>query len=180
MKKTNIALTALAAALLTACNAADNTAPAAGTSAHGTTSLEACMQAALAQYPGYVQTLEAEISQGKPIFEFDIRTADGKEWEVECDAATAAVIEVEEELAADDARFASAAISSAQAQQAALAVHAGDILETEYAVEADGSLSYEFDIKTADGKEMEVEIDAASGEVEEQPEQEIYQIGEEK
>lgn len=143
--------------------------------------LETCMKAALAKHPGDVQTLEAEIEKGKAIYEFDIRAADGKEWEVECDAKSGKITETEEEVTADDPRFkAKAKISLEEAKKAALAIHAGEVLETEYAIEADGSASYEFDIKTVSGKEMEVEIDATTGKLEEDPEEEIYQIGEEK
>lgn len=142
--------------------------------------LETCLKAALAKHPGAVQTLEAEIENGKPIYEFDIRGKDGKEWEVECDAKSGKITEEEQEVAADDASFKTKAkISLDDAKKAALVKYAGEIIETEYSIEADGSLSYEFDIKTADGKEMEVEIDATSGKVVE-TEEEIYQIGEEK
>ena len=143
--------------------------------------LETCMKAALAKHPGNVQTVEAEIEKGKAIYEFDIRTADGKEMEVECDAKSGKITEVEEEVTADDPRFkAKAKVSLEDAKKAALAIHPGEVLETEFAIEADGGASYEFDIKTASGKEMEVEIDAETGKLEEEPEEEVYQIGEEK
>jgi uncharacterized membrane protein YkoI len=143
--------------------------------------LETCMKAAQAVRQGYVQTLEAEIEKGKPIYEFDIRSPDGKEWEVECDAKSGKIIEIEEEVAENDPRFKSKAkLSLEQAKKAALAIHSGEVLETEFAIESDGSVSYEFDIKTASGKEMEVEIDAVTGKLDEEPEEEIYQIGEEK
>lgn len=145
-----------------------------------TGALETCMQAALAKHPGNVETLEAEIEKGKAIYEFDIRAKDGKEWEVECDAKSGKITEVEEELSAEDPRFKSKAkLTVEEAKKAALAIHAGEVLETEYAIEADGGISYEFDIKTAAGKEMEVEIDAVTGKLEEEPEEEIYQIGKE-
>jgi len=143
--------------------------------------LETCMKAALAKHAGAVQTLEAEIEKGKAIYEFDIRGADGKEWEVECDAKSGKVTEIEEEVTAEDPRFKSKAkVSLEDAKKAALAIHAGEVIETEYSLEDDGAPSYEFDIKTASGKEMEVEIDAVTGKLEEDPEEEIYQIGEEK
>lgn len=173
MKTTNIYLATLIGSLFVAGGAiaADK----------HTGRLETCMKAALAKHPGWVQTLEAEIEKGKPIYEFDIRGTDGKEWEVECDAKSGKIIEVEEEVTADDPRFTSKAkLSMEEAKKAALAIHAGEVLETEYAIEADGSISYEFDIKTASGKEMEVEIDAVTGKLDEEPEEEIYQIGEEK
>ena len=143
--------------------------------------LETCMKAAQAVHQGSVHTLEAEIENGKPIYEFDIHTADGKEWEVECDAKTGKIIETEEEVGLNDPRFkGKAKMSWEEAKKAALAIHPGEVLETEYAIESDGSVSYEYDIKTANGKEMEVEIDAVTGKLDEEPEEEIYQIGEEK
>lgn len=155
-------------------------APAAFAATH-TGKLETCLKAALAKHPGDVQTLEAEIEKGKPIYEFDIRGKDGKEWEVECDAKSGKVTEEEEELTAEDPRFKSKAkVTLDDAKKAALAVHAGEVIETEYSIESDGGISYEFDIKTADGKEWEVEIDAVTGKLAEDPEEEIYQIGDEK
>ena len=141
--------------------------------------METCMKAALAKHPGDVLTLEAEISGGKAQYEFDIKGADGKEWEVECLAKTGKVIEEEQEVAnADDAAFkAKAKVTLEDAKKTALAKFAGDIVETEYSIEANGNPSYEFDIKIKDGKEMEVEIDAVTGKLEEDSEQEIYQIG---
>ncbi len=139
--------------------------------------LETCMKAALAKYPGAVVSLEAEIENKKSIYEFDIKGADGKEWEVECDAKTGKITEVEEEVDAKDQRFASKAkLSLEDAKKAALAAVPGEVIENETSIEADGSLSYEFDIKTKDGKEIEVEIDAVTGKVQE-TEEEVYQIG---
>lgn len=141
--------------------------------------METCMQAALAKHPGEVQTLEAEISKGKPQYEFDIKGKDGKEWEVECLAKTGKVIEEEQEVAnADDPAFkGKAKITQDEAKKLALAKYAGEVIDSELSIESDGSISYEFDIKTANGKEMEVEVDAVTGKLSEDPEEEIYQIG---
>ena len=141
--------------------------------------METCMKAALAKHPGEVLTLEAEISKGKAQYEFDIKDKDGKEWEVECLAKTGKVIEEEQEFAnADDPTFkAKAKITQDEARKIALDKYPGEVVDSEFSIESDGSPSYEFDIKTADGKEMEVEIDAATGKLEEDPEEEIYQIG---
>ena len=143
---------------------------------------ETAMKAALAKHPGQALTVEAEISEGKPQYEFDIKGKDGKEWEVEVDAKTGKVIEEEQEVAnADDAAFkAKAKVTQEEAKKAALAKFAGEVVDSEFAIEADGSASYEFDIKTADGKEMEVEVDATTGKLAENPEEELWQIGEEK
>jgi uncharacterized membrane protein YkoI len=141
--------------------------------------METCMKAALAKHPGEVLTLEAEISEGKAQYEFDIKGKDGKEWEVECLAKSGKVIEEEQELAnADDPAFKEKAkITQDEAKKTALAKYPGEVVETEFSIEADGSISYEFDIKTANGKEMEVEVDAVTGKLSENPEEEIYQIG---
>lgn len=142
---------------------------------------EKALKAAVAKHPGKVLSVEAEISEGKPQYEFDIKDAGGKEWEVEVDAKSAKVIEEEQEVAnADDPAFkAKAKITQEDAKKAALEKFAGEVIDTELSIEADGSASYEFDIKTKDGKEMEVEVDATTGKLSENPEEEFWQIGEE-
>ena len=62
-------------------------------------SMETCMKVALAKHAGTVISLEAEIENKKPIYEFDIKGNDGKEWEVECDAKSGKVTEEEEMFA---------------------------------------------------------------------------------
>jgi len=139
--------------------------------------VETCLKAALAKYPGQVLSLEAEIENGKPIYEFDIKGKDGKEWEVECDAKTGKITEAEEEVDMKDPRFASKAkVTFEEAKKTALTAYPGEVIESETSIESDGSISYEFDIKTKDGKEMEVEVDAVSGKIIE-TEEEVYQIG---
>jgi uncharacterized membrane protein YkoI len=157
-------------------------APAAFAADKFTGKFETALKAALAKHPGEVLTVEAEISEGKPQYEFDIKGKDGKEWEVEVDAKTGKVIEVEQEVAnADDPAFkGKAKITQEEAKKTALAKYAGEVVESEFSIESDGSASYEFDIKTADGKEWEVEVDAATGKLSENPEEEIYQVGLEK
>jgi uncharacterized membrane protein YkoI len=141
-------------------------------------SMETCMKAALAKHPGDVISLEGEIENGKPIYEFDIKGKDGKEWEVECDAKSGKVTEEEQEVAdANDAAFkAKAKVTQDDAKKTALAKFAGDVVESEFSLESDGTTSYEFDIKTKDGKEMEVEVDATTGKITE-TEEETFQIG---
>ena len=143
--------------------------------AHGN-KMEACMKAALTKHPGKVISLESEVEKGKPIYEFDIQGADGKEWEVECDAATGKITEEEEEVAsASDPAF-KGKITLEDAQKAALAAKPGKIVETEFNVESDGTSSFEFDIVGDDGVEWEVEVDAMTGKIIE-VERETYQIG---
>ncbi|WP_036251700.1 PepSY domain-containing protein [Methylobacter sp. BBA5.1] len=53
---------------------------------------------ALATYPGIVEKVEYEIeSDGTAVYEIDIKTGDGREMEVEIDAATGKIIKSEED-----------------------------------------------------------------------------------
>lgn len=140
--------------------------------------LEKCMAAALAAKPGEVIKVEAKTEKGVPVYEFDIVGADGKAWDIECNAKTAKITEIEEEVRnAEDDRFkAKAKVSEADARKTALDKYPGEIIEVEYEIEPDGAASYEFDIRTQDGKEWKVEVDATTGKiVEASPEH--YQIG---
>jgi uncharacterized membrane protein YkoI len=127
-----------------------------------------------------VVKLEMKMEKGVPVYEFDIESPDGRAWDIECDARSGKIVEVEEEVAsAADAKFAAKTkVSEEQARQTALKRHPGEIVEVEYEIEPDGKASYEFDILTKDGKERKIEVDATTGEIVEDNE-EIYQIGRE-
>ena len=63
-----------------------------------TLSEEAAIEIALAEVPGQVRETELENEDGKMVYEIEIiAAADGKEMEVEIDAETGAVLEVEAE-----------------------------------------------------------------------------------
>lgn len=143
-------------------------------------SIEKCVQAALKVKPGTIVKSELKVEKKVPVYEFDIESADGKAWDIECDAITGKIIEIEEEVhSAEDAQFkAKAKVSEADARKTALTAYPGEIIEVEYEIEADGAASYEFDIKTKDGREMKVEVDATTGKIVE-AHSEIYQIGKE-
>lgn len=170
MKRNHIVLTLSSFTLAIAAGAAE---------AHSG-KLESCVKAALAKHPGKILSLEAEIEKGKPIYELDIKGKDGKEWEIECDAATGKLTEEEQEVAnADDEAFkAKAKVTEEEARKTALGRKAGEVIEVEYNLEADGNPSYEFDIVDKDGKEWEIEVDAVTGKVLEE-ERELFQIGDE-
>lgn len=144
------------------------------------TPLETCLNAALAKKPGSVVKLETKMEKGKLVYEFDIESADGKAWDIECDTASGKIVEVEEEVkSADDAQFkAKLKVNEADARKTALDKYPGEITEVEYEIEEGGAASYEFDIRTKDGKEMKVEVDATSGKIVEANE-ELNQIGKE-
>ena len=143
--------------------------------------METCMKAALDKQPGVVVKLEKKDERGVPIYEFDIVGADGKEWDLECDANSGIITEVEQEVASpDDPLFkAKEKITLAQAQKIALEAYPGEIVETEFEIESNGDASYEFDIKLKDGREVKLEVDAATGKISEDKETEIFQIGKE-
>ncbi len=142
--------------------------------------LEQCLQAALAVQGGTVVKLEMKMERGVPTYEFDIESPDGRAWDIECNALTGEITEVEEEVAsAAAAGFASKVkVAEEQARQTALARHSGEIIEVEYEIEPDGAASYEFDILGPDGREHKVEVDATTGQIVEDNE-EIFQIGRE-
>lgn len=60
------------------------------------------VERALTEVPGTVQETELEREDGKLIYEIEILTADGLEMEVEIDAETGAVLEVEADGADHD------------------------------------------------------------------------------
>lgn len=142
--------------------------------------LEKCLHAALQAKTGNVVKVEYKLEGKTPVYEFDIEAKDGTAWDVECDANSGKIVEIEQEVdSADHPLFKEKAkVSEADARKTALAAHPGEIIEVEYEIEKDGAASYEFDIKTKDGKEFKVEVDATTGKIVE-AHQEFYQIGKE-
>jgi len=140
-------------------------------------SMGKCVQKALAKYDGEIIKVEYQVEDKMPIYEFDIETADGKAWEVECSVKTGEITETEEEVEADDTRFTSQAkVDIETARATALAAYPGRIVAVEYELESDGKASYEIDILEADKEEVKVEIDAATGKIIEVG-YESYQLG---
>ena len=141
--------------------------------------LGSCVKAALSAHDGKIVKLEMKTENKQPVYEFDIESANGTEWDIECNVKTGKVTEIEQEVKADDAKFkALAKISEADAKATALAAHPGTIAEVEYELESDGKASFEFDITEADNEEVKVEVDATTGKIVETS-YEVYQIGKE-
>lgn len=139
--------------------------------------LGTCVSEGLAMHPGKAVSVRLEIEGGKRQYEVDIKGNDGKRWEVECDAKTGKVLQVEREVAADDPEFTSKAkVRLDAAMKTALDKYPGTIVKIEYEIESDGSVAYEFDIRRRDGKLLEVEVDAVTGKLKE-PEEVLWQIG---
>jgi uncharacterized membrane protein YkoI len=141
-------------------------------------SMETCLAAALDLHPGRVKELEFGLEDGEPHYEFEILTADGRETEVECNAMTGKIVEVEwENQNMDlDAFLENARFSPAQARDTALRRVPGKIVKMDLETTSTGVMSYEFEVRTRDGKDVDVEIDAMSGRVIE-TEIDIYEIG---
>ena len=140
-------------------------------------SLGKCVKAALTEHDGKIVKLEMKSEKKTAMYEFDVESADGTAWDIECNVKTGKVTEVEQEVKADDAKFTAVAkVSEADAKATALAAHPGALVEVEYEIEADGKASYEFDIQEADKEEVKVEVDAATGKIVEVS-YEVYQIG---
>ncbi len=140
--------------------------------------LRDCVDAVQAAHAGTMVKVEGKTEGGKAIYEFDVRSPDGTQWDIECDALAARITETEQEVSsADDILFKpKVKVTEAEARATALAAHPGEVTEVEYEVESDGAASYEIDIRIADGSEMKVEVDATSGQiVEANPEH--YQVG---
>jgi uncharacterized membrane protein YkoI len=102
--------------------------------------LERCVSAALDVHAGKVVKLEMKMERGVPVYEFDIESPDGRASDIECDASTGKIVEVEEEVesAAAGQFAAKTKVTEEQARQTALARHPGKIVEVEYEIEPDG------------------------------------------
>lgn len=143
--------------------------------------IETCLDAALDTIPGHARKVEMKMEGDDPIYEFDIEAkADGKTYNVECNAEEGFVTEIEREVDANDPVFKKLAkISQAEAKEFALSVHPGEVVASEYEIGFDGDATYEFDIQSIHGYEVKVDVDAATGEIEE-ANIELYEIGMEK
>ena len=143
-----------------------------------TTDLDKCFIAAHQKYEGHIVSLEREVENGQPVYEFDIKTKDGQRVEVECNPLTGKLSDEEFEVEKGDKKFKKAVkISPQEAKKIALENTPGKVVEKEYGFEGDIPV-YEFDIYSKDkGHEIEVEINGITGEVME-TEIEIYDIGE--
>lgn len=142
-------------------------------------SLGKCVKAALSAHDGKIVKLEAKSERKQLVYEFDVQSKDGTAWDIECDAKTGKVTEVEQEVSADNEKFkALAKVTEEAAKATALAAHKGTVVEVEYEIEPDGKASYEFDILEDDNEEVKIEVDAATGKIVETS-YEVYQIGQE-
>ncbi len=150
--------------------------------------LERCLQAALAEKPGAIVKLEVEIADsstesgqpapGTKLLEIETRDADS-EWELTCEEQSGRIIEVEQEVpnASHPAFQPKVKVTEKEAQKTVLAAEDGEIVEVEYEIEANGAASYEFDVKPKSGSvQRKIEVDATTGKIVERRTV-TYQIG---
>lgn len=67
--------------------------PAVTDTANHNAQMNECVRVALEKHPGAVVETEVETEDGKLITDVDIQGADGKNWEIECELATAQIVE---------------------------------------------------------------------------------------
>lgn len=140
-------------------------------------SMEECLVAALEEVPGRVKEVELSVENGVPHYEFEI-VANGRETEIECDAMTGKIVEMEweNENMDLDAFLAKAKVSPSQARKIALQRVPGKIVRMDLETTSTGVMSYEFEVMGRDGKELDVEVDAISGAIIE-VERDVYELG---
>ncbi|MDV2503190.1 MAG: PepSY domain-containing protein [bacterium] len=129
---------------------------------------ETCLEAAWKERPGHATAVDFRSEEGVPQYDFDIRTEDGREWVVECDAMTGLVKEIEQKVKPSDPVFKSQVkISEADAKRKVLKFFPGKVTYTYYIIEPDGQAMYEFDVFVEEfGHIMKFEVNATTGEVE--------------
>ncbi len=129
--------------------------------------LESCIEAIANQKPGAMVKLEKVEGEGKHLYEFEMRDANGFEWEFMCDADTGKIVEMESEVRSPESLSfrQGSRYTEEDAARVALKRFPGHIEEVEYEIEENGEPTYEFDIVDAEGRETKVEVNAANGKI---------------
>ncbi len=127
-----------------------------------------CLEAAWKERPGHAIAAELKSENGVPQYDFDIRTKDGREWLVECDATTGMVRQIEELVKPSDPRFKSQVkISEEEAKRKVLKFFPGKVTYTNYMIEPNGQAAYEIDVMVEEFDHItKFEVNATTGEVE--------------
>lgn len=140
--------------------------PASAAVASSDAGIESCAKAVLARAPGELLQATLKSETAGRVWEFKVKQADGKLFDIECSDSTGTIVETEVRVttAADPAFAALAAlarIDEAAAKVKALEAKPGSVERVEFELEPDGKASCEFDIKTTDD-DYRVEIDATA------------------
>jgi len=143
-------------------------------------SIDTCIAAIQKQKPATLVKLEKLNVSGKPFYEFEVRDAQGTEWEFMCDAVSGAITETESEVTNAESELFKKHLKVPEKEAIAIAlkVYPGTVQEVEYEIESNGDASYEIDIVSAKGVETKVEVNAADGKIIEVS-TEDWEIGEE-
>jgi uncharacterized membrane protein YkoI len=142
--------------------------------------IEKCIASIQKLKAGELIKLEKLNANGKAVYEFELRDANGFEWEFMCDVNSGKIFETESEVSSvNSLAFKSKMrVTEEDAKAIALKAYPGVIEEVEYEIEENGDASYEFDIVNSKGVETKVEVDAATGKIIEVAIEE-WEIGEE-
>ncbi len=129
--------------------------------------IEKCIASIQKQKQGDLIKLEKLNSAGKAIYEFELRDANGFEWEFMCDVNSGKIFEIESEVSsADSIAFKrKMRVTEDDAKAIALKAYPGVIQEVEYEIENNGDPTYEFDIVNRKGVETKVEVNAITGKI---------------
>ncbi len=142
--------------------------------------LEKCIAEIQKQKTGELTKLEKLNVSGKAVYEFELKDANGFEWQFMCDVNSGKIFETESEVSSvNSLAFKSKMkVTEDDAKAIALKAYPGVIKEVEYEIEENGDATYEFDIVNSKGVETKVEVDAATGKIIEVAIEE-WEIGEE-
>lgn len=138
----------------------------------------ACLQSALEMQPGKVLAVKEETENEAKLYEFHIVATNGSRWQLECNAATGRVVEINHDIdvekdqtqRADFDRM--AWVDEAKAKDLALKKVPGQIIDVkrEFEMPRDNLYGtktpvFEVTVKSDKGEEVEVEINAMTGQV---------------
>lgn len=134
------------------------------TSSNAMISIAEAKQIALAQVygGGWVESVELERDDGKVYYEVEIEAKDW-EYEIEVDAYTGKILDIEKERERNGRRHQADYITLEQAVEIALEKAPGRVKEVERDRD-DGRVYFEIEIDTKHG-EVEIEIDARTGNI---------------
>ncbi len=129
--------------------------------------LEKCIAEIQKQKVGELTKLEKLNVSGKAVYEFELKDANGFEWEFMCDVNSGKIFETESEVSSvNSLAFKSKMkVTEDDAKAIALKAYPGVIKEVEYEIEENGDATYEFAIVNSKGVETKVEVDAATGKI---------------
>lgn len=133
----------------------------------GEVAFEDCLGMAIATVAGDVRAVEFKSEEGVPRYEFHIvSSANGTEWNVDCNASTGFVEHIERHIDPSGNEFTSrATIDQSQADATALALAPGQIVHREWIMNQEGHAIYVLDVQTDTGIEIKVEVRADNGDI---------------